>query len=654
MTGKPQIQAGPFALVLFGALFCIALPGFLALLTAGLGHLPLPPLPLPPAIGWPLTAAGLTLMVLATTALVRHGKGLPMSLSPPGKFVSRGIYVWVAHPIYLGAWLFALGIALAAGSAAGVYIVVPLFALMIGSYVFGFEGPGLDRHFGKDRQRPIFALPAGGPGTPRVIERFAAAAWAFLPWALGYQYVVRLLDMPQSWLDPALPGEATMAVWPIFALPYAASYGFIALAPAIAPTRTALREFVLMALLASALVLPLYLLLPLHAPFREVGEGWLAALIRFEQSHDGPTAALPAFHVIWTWIALRLYTAGRSYWRWLAYGFAALIVAACWATGLHRLADLAAAAVVCVALEYRHALWRVILRVCEKIANAWAEWRLGRLRILSHAVPTFIAASSGLFVSLNLVDNWPARGALVMTALAAVVTAGIWGNLVTGSARLQRPFGYFGALAGGFAGLFLFSTLTGAGFWSTAAAAATGGALAQGLGRLRCLIQGCCHGRVCAKPWGITYHTDKSRVAAIAGLKGRSVVPTQAYSLVGNLFLFLAQLRLIALGAPASFVVAVFLVGNAAARFVEEAYRGEPQTPVYKGLKLYQWLALGQFLLGCLIAMTDSGPASLPSTGLGDWILITAISFTFAAVASIAYSIDLPEGKVRWSRLTPT
>jgi hypothetical protein len=401
-------------------------------------------------------------------------------------------------------------------------------------------------------------------------------------------------------------------------------------------------------------VLPLYLLLPFHAPFREVGEVWLAALIRFEQSHDGPTAALPAFHVIWTWIALRLYTAGRSRWRWLAYGFAALIVAACWATGLHRVADLAAAAAVCVALEYRQTLWRKMLWVCERTANAWAEWRLGRLRLLSHALPTFVAAGSGLFVALLMVDSWPARGALVMTALAAVVAAGIWGNLVTGSARLQRPFGYFGALAGGIAGLYLFSTLTGAGFWSTAAAATTGAALAQGLGRIRCLIQGCCHGRACAARWGITYHTDKSRVAAIAGLKGRPVVPIQAFSLVGNLFLFLAQLRLVALGAPASFVVAVFLVGNAAARFVEEAYRGEPQTPVYKGLKLYQWLALGQFLLGCLFAMVDSGAAGLPSTGLGDWIPMAAISFAFAAVASIAFSVELPEGTVPCARVTPS
>jgi hypothetical protein len=268
-------------------------------------------------------------------------------------------------------------------------------------------------------------------------------------------------------------------------------------------------------------------------------------------------------------------------------------------------------------------------------------------------VPTFIAAAGGLFVALALAESWPARGALAMTALAAVVAAGIWGNLVTGSSRLLRPFGYFGALGGGIAGLFLFTTLTGVGFWPAAAAATTGGALAQGLGRVRCLIQGCCHGRACAAPWGITYRTKKSRVAAIAELKGKPVIPTQAFSLLGNLFLFLAQLRLAALGAPASFVVAVFLVGNAAARFVEEAYRGEPQTPVYAGLKLYQWLALGQFLLGCLIALVGSGAAGLPATGLADWLLITAIALAFAAAASFAYSIDLPEGTARWSRLTP-
>ncbi len=119
MTSTLQSPARPLAIVLFGALFCVVLPGFLALLAAGLGHLPLPSPPLPPAIGWPLAAVGLALMALATMALAEHGDGLPTSLSPPRHFVISGIYAWVAHPIYLGAWLLALGLALVAGSAAG-------------------------------------------------------------------------------------------------------------------------------------------------------------------------------------------------------------------------------------------------------------------------------------------------------------------------------------------------------------------------------------------------------------------------------------------------------------------------------------------------------------------------------------------------------
>ncbi len=308
---------------------------------------------------------------------------------------------------------------------------------------------------------------------------------------------------------------------------------------------------------------------------------------------------------------------------------------------------------MCAGLAYRHALWRMALRLCEMAANAWAEWRLGRVRILSHAVPTFIAATGGMMAALAMADGWLARGILVMTGLAAVMAAGVWGNLVTGSDRLQRPFGYFGALAGGVAGLMVFSMITGADFWPTAAAATMGAAVAQGLGRMRCLIQGCCHGRACSAPWGIVYRTDKSRVVAIADLKDVPIVPIQAFSLAGNLFLFLAQLRLVSLGAPASLVVALFLVGNAVARFIEEAYRGEPQTPVHAGLKLYQWLALGQFLLGCLIAMVETSAVAVPSMS-GDWLPIIAVSCGFAVAASFAYSIDLPEGTGPWSRLTPS
>ena len=51
--------------------------------------------------------------------------------------------------------------------------------------------------------------------------------------------------------------------------------------------------------------------------------------------------------------------------------------------------------------------------------------------------------------------------------------------------------------------------------------------------------------------------------------------------------------------------------------------------------------------------MAESEAAGLPATALVDWLAITAIAIAFAAAASFAYSIDLPEGTARWSRLTP-
>jgi len=51
------------------------------------------------------------------------------------------------------------------------------------------------------------------------------------------------------------------------------------------------------------------------------------------------------------------------------------------------------------------------------------------------------------------------------------------------------------------------------------------------------------------------------------------------------------------------------------ARFIEERYRGEPQTAHWGGLASYQWLALVFFLLGTAFMMLH-GPALPTSDGM--------------------------------------
>ena len=129
-------------------------------------------------------------------------------------------------------------------------------------------------------------------------------------------------------------------------------------------------------------------------------------------------------------------------------------------------------------------------------------------------------------------DLWPW---VVVMALASVVGAGIWAQVVEGSSQLLRPFGYFGSVGGAV----LTATAAGAAGadgWRLAAAFAVGATFTQAIGRLRCLVQGCCHGREAPAWAGIRHMHPCSRVVRLAHLAGVPVYPTALISLVWMLF----------------------------------------------------------------------------------------------------------------------
>jgi prolipoprotein diacylglyceryltransferase len=92
----------------------------------------------------------------------------------------------------------------------------------------------------------------------------------------------------------------------------------------------------------------------------------------------------------------------------------------------------------------------------------------------------------------------------------------------------------------------------------------------------------------------------------------------------------------------------MYAIGNGIARFVEEAYRGEPQTREILGLRLYQWMAVASVMLGAaLTTMSSSSPPALQFSFEG-----LALSATFAFVAGAALGIDFPESSRPLARLT--
>ncbi len=84
-------------------------------------------------------------------------------------------------------------------------------------------------------------------------------------------------------------------------------------------------------------------------------------------------------------------------------------------------------------------------------------------------------------------------------------------------------------------------------------------------------------------------------------------------------------------------------------RFVEESFRGEPQTLKYAGLPVYQWLALIGVFAGAIIMTFQGKPCTLETT-IMPWAFLYAA--VFGIIVAIAMGVDFPESERRFSRLT--
>jgi phosphatidylglycerol:prolipoprotein diacylglycerol transferase len=293
--------------------------------------------------------------------------------------------------------------------------------------------------------------------------------------------------------------------------------------------------------------------------------------------------------------------------------------------------------------------WVGVLGWTERLANSWSATRIGSARLINHAVFAGLAGGVGAFIVV-LVSGRDALVAVWLLMLAGVLGAALVGQLMVGSSRgLSRPFGYFGGLLGiTIAGLALFRLYPS--MVLVLAAFCLAGPWAQAIGRLRCLVQGCCHGAAAmSTDPGIVVDNEHSRVAS-AGLKGTRIYPTQLYSILGNVVIAAVLVWIWGAGGSLTLVGGLYLVLAGLVRFVEEGYRGEPLTKLIASLHSYQWFALAMLVAGLLVMMLDSpgappitASALLPALGTG---------VVFFILCGFAMGVDFPESQRRFSRLS--
>jgi prolipoprotein diacylglyceryltransferase len=228
------------------------------------------------------------------------------------------------------------------------------------------------------------------------------------------------------------------------------------------------------------------------------------------------------------------------------------------------------------------------------------------------------------------------------------VGAALWAQWVEGSPALLRPMGFYGGMLGAVVGA-VPAVLAHVDLWFVLGAICVGAPWIQGIGRLRCLVQGCCHGRATESMDGIRYTHSRTRVCRLAHLGGVPIHATQVYSMACNAVVGLALLRLLELHVSAPFLCGIYLLLSGAGRFVEEAYRGEPQTMTVCGLHLYQWIAAGCMVAGAVLTCVRG--AAL--TGKFDMRISTIlIAFGCGAIAWFVTGMDFPESSRRFARLT--
>jgi phosphatidylglycerol:prolipoprotein diacylglycerol transferase len=127
--------------------------------------------------------------------------------------------------------------------------------------------------------------------------------------------------------------------------------------------------------------------------------------------------------------------------------------------------------------------------------------------------------------------------------------------------------------------------------WPTADAFAPGIALGHIIGRLGCLLAGCCYGRPSDVPWAITF-TDPIAAANVGTPLQVPLHPTQIYDAAAEALILAILLFSEKRGRPfAGRTFWLYMLLYAISRFVIEIYRGDERGMIF-GISTSQFVAL--------------------------------------------------------------
>jgi len=632
--------------ILYGALFIVVLPILLIMWAKRMDSYIGFPVPDIPEISYLLLVAGCCLLFGGWVTLIIYGRGLPMNAFPPMQLVDRGVYHLMPHPIYTGFCVIVLSVSLLLQSPSGVWVVFPTMCLCCIALVFGYEKQSIEDRFGNIKIESILKLPNKKDAPATALDYFRVYALVLLPWLLSYE-IVQYVEQSVNALTLNFSFEKNIPVIEWTEVIYISIYPAVLLFPVFIRKKDELRNFSQFVLISILVCTYIYVILTVAAVPREFEEKtFFGYLINLERRFDKPVCSFPSFHVIWAFICAKFFGKNKIFKIGL-YLWAIAVSISCITTGAHTILDVVMGIIVFYLISERVTIWNTIREAAEEIADSWKEMYIGKLRLINHGLWAATGVFFGIIIVYTLmgVQN---SSSIFITAICGVIGAALWAQLVEGSNVLLRPYGYYGGVLG-----IIFGAIISGLFYDNTfqilAAFAIAGPVIQSFGRFRCLIQGCCHGKPANEAIGIRYNNPHSRVTRLSDLGGKYIHPTPVYSILWNIVIFFILIKLYLIDSNVNVITGTYLVLTGLGRFVEEALRGEPQTKIIGGLRLYQWIAIKTIVAGGVFM-------SFPvNRFFGDIIFkpqIILFSLILGAIVYFALGADIPSSNKRFSRLT--
>ncbi|HKJ42214.1 MAG TPA: prolipoprotein diacylglyceryl transferase family protein, partial [Sunxiuqinia sp.] len=513
------------------------------------------------------------------------------------------------------------------GLASGIWLVAPLTIAGIVALVLGYESIELKKRFPDRTIRTILDYPENKQESASFRDRFTSLLW------IGAYLIV------SNFMINTLNGNVAPALGsPLPIIPFLKSYYwpflsvlFLIVVPFLIKKKAILREWEISGFIALSISAFIAFLYP------TIGAQYFLV--------ESP--ALIAIPVFLLFISLKAILRQSKRLAVPATIFISLLIIIQLINCRSAILNLTSTMVIYLISTNYLKIWIFLKNQAEKIANSWEEWIFGKIRVINHGFYVGFGAFLGVFLAGILAGSEYAIALLVFTFIVNICAA-LWAQIIEGSAKLKRPFGYYGGVVG-----IVFGSIAvwGMGFnvWIVIGVASVVMPWTQAIGRLRCLVNGCCHGRKIDNPLiGIRYFHPRSRVCNISGLKGELVHPTQLYAILWLTVLGIFLLTLWVKGCSAPIIFGLYLILTSLGRFVEEAYRGEVQTPISGGMHLYQWTAIISLIVGIIMTTIQITPAAIHPGFNWESVGVALISGLFVF---FAMGVDFPYSNVRFSRL---